>query len=437
MSGKALVVGKPNLVDKAGFLEDVERILDTRLFTNLGPYCEKLEKNVEAFLGVQRCIAVANATVGLELVMRALEFNSGSEVIVPSYTFIATVHAIKACGLVPRFCDVDAKTHLITVETISACLTPETVAIVGVHLWGLCCDVASLTALAKAHNLELLFDAAHAFGSRDTDGVCVGNFGKAEVFSMHATKLFNSFEGGLITTNDLKFDLKLRRMRNFGFEGQDLILSWGTNIKLSEIHASFAVRQLVGIRHLLETYRTNASVYCEEFKKTALAGVEVWNERFMSHEGCTHSYICVEVKNVFPLSRDEIMAELRKHNIYAKRYFFPGSHRCKPYASIHGDIDLPNTDKLCDQVLVLPTGLCIEVDDIRTIVGVIGQLMRTDRQDITETTISIDTSGKQIRLGFLEKERAALLDKLKRCEDEIEGLCTTHSGSDTPPFPQR
>ncbi|XRB07669.1 GDP-perosamine synthase [Pycnococcus provasolii] len=215
--------------------------------------------------------------------MRALEFKSGSEVIVPSYTFIATVHAIKACGLVPRFCDVDAKTHLITVETISACLTPETVAIVGVHLWGLCCDVASLTALAKAHNLTLLFDAAHAFGSRDTDGVCVGNFGKAEVFSMHATKLFNSFEGGLITTNDLKFDLKLRRMRNFGFEGQDLILSWGTNIKLSEIHASFAVRQLVGIRHLLETYRTNASVYCEEFKKTALAGVEVWNERFILH----------------------------------------------------------------------------------------------------------------------------------------------------------
>ncbi|XRB17857.1 GDP-perosamine synthase [Pseudoscourfieldia marina] len=417
----SLVVGRPNLVDKAGFLEDVERILKTRLFTNNGPYCEALQRNVEKYLGVRHCIAVANATVGLELVLRALEFEPGSEVIVPSYTFIATVHAVKACGLVPRFCDVDAKTHLITAESVSACLTRETVAIIGVHLWGLCCDVASLTAVAKAHEVTLLFDAAHAFGARNHEGIYVGNFGKAEVFSMHATKLFNSFEGGLITTNDSDLDSKLRYMLNFGIEDQDLIVSWGTNIKLSEVHAAFANRQLLGIHRLLDTYRTNASIYCEEFKR--LLGIEVWNERFMSYEGCTHSYICVEVKDGFPMSRDEIMAGLRKHHIYAKRYFFPGSHRCKPYISKDVDVDLPNTEQLCRQVLVLPTGTCITGADIKKIVGTIEELIKVYHGTSIDTKITTDQSGKQIRLNLLQIERATLLDKLRQCEEEIEGMC--------------
>jgi len=420
-STRALVVGRPNVVDEEGFLEDVKKIIDTRLFTNCGPYSEQLEKNIEEYLGVKHCVAVSNATVGLELVMRALDLEPGSEVIVPSYTFIATVHAIKSCGLVPRFCDVDAKTHLITVDHVSACLSPKTAAIIGVHLWGLCCGVEGLTILAEAHNLILLFDAAHAFGSRNTEGVAVGNFGKAEVFSMHATKLFNSFEGGLITTNDRDFALKVSRMRNFGICGQDVIGGWGTNVKLSEVHAAFALRQLNGIEKLLRIYGDNASAYCDELKE--VVGIDIWNERYLSHEGCTHSYICVEVTDDFSMTRDQLMAELRKESVYGKRYFYPGAHRCKPYASEHIKTLLPNTERLCTQVLVLPTGTCISSEDIQRIVSLIKQIYATGVPDrLAPVEIVIDESSKSVRLSALEQERSLLLERLKCCDMEIESL---------------
>jgi len=370
---------------------------------------------------VKHCVAVANATVGLELVIRALDLEPGGEVIVPSYTFIATIHAIKACGLVPRFCDVDAKTHLITVESVSACLSPKTAAIIGVHLWGLCCDVEGLTVLAKAHNLLLLFDAAHAFGARDSRAVAVGNFGKAEVFSMHATKLFNSFEGGLITTNDPDLAMKVSRTRNFGIYGQDLIGVWGTNAKLSEVHAAFAVRQLNGIEKLLKIYRDHASAYRDELKE--VVGIETWNERYLSHEGCTHSYICVEVTDDFPMTRDQLMAELRKENVYGKRYFYPGAHRCKPYASEHIKTPLLNTERLCSQVLVLPTGTCISSEDIQRIASLIKQSYVNGVPDRhAPVDIAVDESSKSARLSALEQERSLLLERLKGCDEEIESL---------------
>jgi len=415
------VVGRPNVVDQEGFVEDVKKILDTRLLTNCGPYCDKLEVRVAEYLGVKHCVAVANATVGLELVIRALDLEPGGEVIVPSYTFIATIHAIKACGLVPRFCDVDAKTHLITVESVSACLSPKTAAIIGVHLWGLCCDVEGLTVLAKAHNLLLLFDAAHAFGARDSRAVAVGNFGKAEVFSMHATKLFNSFEGGLITTNDPDLAMKVSRTRNFGIYGQDLIGVWGTNAKLSEVHAAFAVRQLNGIEKLLKIYRDHASAYRDELKE--VVGIETWNERYLSHEGCTHSYICVEVTDDFPMTRDQLMAELRKENVYGKRYFYPGAHRCKPYASEHIKTPLLNTERLCSQVLVLPTGTCISSEDIQRIASLIKQSYVNGVPDRhAPVDIAVDESSKSARLSALEQERSLLLERLKGCDEEIESL---------------
>lgn len=193
---KTLVVGRPNVLDAKGFVEDVEAILSSRLLTNCGPFMIQLEESVREYLGATHVVAVANATVGLELALRALDLAPGKEVLVPSFTFVATAHAVRTAGLRPVFVDVDATTHFVDLESARSRVTSSTVAVIGVHLWGSAGDAAGLEALAAELGLAVVYDSAHAFGARYDDGKRVGCRGDAEVFSLHATKLLNTFEAG-------------------------------------------------------------------------------------------------------------------------------------------------------------------------------------------------------------------------------------------------
>jgi dTDP-4-amino-4,6-dideoxygalactose transaminase len=209
-----LHVGRPNVGDRDAFMRRVERILDARWFTNYGDCVQELEERLARYLGVRHCVTVCNATVGLEIVARALGFEG--EVIVPSLTFVATAHALQWQQIRPVFCDIDPRTHCIDPDQVERLVTPRTTGIVGVHLWGRSCDVDGLQAVADRHGLGLMFDAAHAFGCT-YKGRMIGGFGRAEVFSFHATKFFNTFEGGAITTDDDDLAARLRLMTNFGF----------------------------------------------------------------------------------------------------------------------------------------------------------------------------------------------------------------------------
>src|SRR5438552_8694003 len=226
-----LHVGRPNIGDRRALLKRINDLLDRSWLTNDGPLLQEFEDRICELAEVKYCVAVCNATIGLELVIKALGLSG--EVILHSFTFIATAHALRWHGVTPVFCDIDPNTHNIDPLQVAELITELTSGIIGVHVWGRPCNVDALADLARRHNLKLLFDAAHAFGCSHT-GRMIGGFGDAEIFSFHATKFVNTFEGGAIVTNDSELAAKLRLMRNFRFAGLDTVTSLGSNGQMNE-----------------------------------------------------------------------------------------------------------------------------------------------------------------------------------------------------------
>jgi dTDP-4-amino-4,6-dideoxygalactose transaminase len=233
-----LHVGRPNIGGREQFMEYVNTIFENRWLTNRGPFVKQFEEELTNFLGVKHCITICNATIALEIAIRALGMQG--EVIVPSFTFIASAHSLQWQEITPVFCDIDPHTHNLDPLCLEKLITPRTTGIMGVHLWGRPCAVNALQEIAGRRNLKLLYDAAHAFGCTDK-GKMIGNFGDAEVFSFHATKFFNTFEGGAIATNDDELAARIRLMQNFGFAGFDNVVSMGTNGKMSEVSAAMGL----------------------------------------------------------------------------------------------------------------------------------------------------------------------------------------------------
>ena len=235
------IAGRPNIGNRDRLLQRIDDMLDRRVLTNNGPYVQQFEESIAELLGVKHCVATCNATAALQLAVRAL--NLSGEVIVPSFTFIATAHALAWEGITPVFCDVGLNTHTLDAEQVQSLITDRTSAILGVHLWGRPCDIPALTQIAEKSKLRLFFDAAHALGC-SFNGQMLGNFGDLEVLSFHATKVLNTFEGGALVTNDASLAAELRLARNFGFSGFDQVASLGINAKMCEISAAMGLTSL-------------------------------------------------------------------------------------------------------------------------------------------------------------------------------------------------
>ena len=362
-----LHVGRPNIGDRKAFLSRVEDILDRRWLTNNGPMVQEFEKRICDLLGVKHCVAVCNATVGLELTIRAL--NLTGEVIVPSLTFIATAHALQWQEITPVFCDVNPSKLCLDPDCVECMITPRTTGIIGVHLWGTPCDIDKLAEIAQRRNLKLIFDAAHAFGCSYA-GTRIGNFGHAEVFSFHATKFLNCFEGGAITTNDDVLAAKLRLMKNFGFSGYDKVTYIGTNGKMSEVSAAMGLTSLESMDTIIARNRDNHGCYAAQL--SSVKGLKL--RSYDDSEHPNYQYIVVEVdEQQSPLSRDELMRVLQSENVAARRYFYPGCHRMEPYLSYfpHSHLLLPVTERALQGVLLLPNGTAIGEEEISLICGII------------------------------------------------------------------
>ncbi len=362
-----LTVGRPNVGDVEGVLERIREVLESGRLTNRGPLVREFEQRIAAMVGVRHCIAMCNATVALEIVTRALGMRG--EVIVPSMTFVATAHALQWQQVTPVFCDIDPVTHQLDIEAVEALITPRTTGIVGVHLWGRPCDVAGLTRLAARHGLRLVFDAAHALGS-SCGGRMIGGFGDAEVFSFHATKVLNTFEGGAVVTNDDALAEKLRLMQNFGFSGFDNVIHLGINGKMSEVAAAMGLSSLEHLDRFLARNRANAEHYRRRL--SALPGIRLlpWDEgeRFNFH------YVVIEVDEpAAGVGRDVLLEILHAENVVARRYFFPGAHRMEPYWG-HSQ-PLPRTESLLERVLVLPTGCAVGPAEIERICDLVAQVL--------------------------------------------------------------
>ncbi|MCX6032768.1 MAG: DegT/DnrJ/EryC1/StrS family aminotransferase [Chloroflexi bacterium] len=363
----ALHVGRPNIGDRQQFMEYANRIFDNRWLTNCGPFASQFEQELSEFLGVKHCMAICNATIALEIVIRALGLTG--EVIVPSFTFIATAHSLQWLGVTPVFCDIDPQTHNLDPEGVEQLITPRTTGIIGVHVWGRPCAVDALQQIARARNLKLMFDAAHAFGCTHA-GKMIGGFGDAEVFSFHATKCFNTCEGGAITTDDDAVAARVRLMRNFGFAGYDDVTCVGTNGKMSEVSAAMGLTNLQSLDEFICANYRNYRKYQQEIGDIPGLSLIHYDE---SERG-NYQYMVVEVDpQITGLHRDGLIKVLHAENVLARRYFWPGCHRMEPYRSHfpNASLTLPRTEEVAERIMVLPTGSSITEQDIETICDIL------------------------------------------------------------------
>jgi dTDP-4-amino-4,6-dideoxygalactose transaminase len=362
-----LHVGRPNLGNREVLLARINDLLDRKWLTNNGPYVQEFERRVAETAGVRHCIAMCNGTVALEITTRALDLKG--EVIVPSFTFVATAHALQWQEITPVFCDIHPETFTLDPARVEAMITPRTTGIIGVHLWGRPCDVEALGGIAKRRGLRLLYDAAHAFGC-SRKGRMIGGFGDAEILSFHATKFLNTFEGGAVLTDDDALAAKIRLMKNFGFSGYDNVVYIGINGKMSEISAAMGLTGLESIDDIIAANRGNYEGY-----RKGLRGVEgIRLVEYDDRERCNYQYIVLELDEaVAGVSRDTLVDVLHAENVIARRYFHPGAHRMEPYRSHfpHAGLVLPETERLAARVISLPTGTSIGEREVETICSIL------------------------------------------------------------------
>jgi dTDP-4-amino-4,6-dideoxygalactose transaminase len=368
----ALHVGRPNIGDRERFLARVNDILDRRWLSNNGPVVQEFEKKVAEILGVKHALAMCNATAAIEIAARALGMHG--EVILPSYTFVATAHALQWQGITPVFADMDPTTHNIDPAKIEALITPRTTGIVGVHVWGRACHTEAIEKTAAKHNLKVMYDASHGFGS-STQGRMLGGFGSCEVFSFHATKFINCFEGGVVATNDDELAYQMRMMTNFGFTGYDRVEYLGINGKMNEVCAAMGLTNLEAMSEVIDVNRRNYLTYCEELR--SVAGVSVI--RYDPAERNNYQYVVIEVDpDVCRRNRDEIIEALHAENVIARKYFWPGCHRMEPYRTAQPDAwkQLPETERVAARVIVLPTGQTVDEETVRRVCGIIKEAVK-------------------------------------------------------------
>jgi len=371
-----LHVGRPNIGNRDSFLRRVNHMLDQRWLTNKGQYVQEFEQKIACYLGAKHCIATCNGTSALQIISRALGLRG--EVIVPSFTFLATPHALEWQELHPVFCDIDPATHNCDPVKVEKLITPRTTGIVGVHLWGRACDVEALDSVAKRHQLKILYDAAHAFGCSYREKM-IGNFGDAEIFSFHATKIFNTFEGGAIVTNNDSLAAQVRYMKNFGFGGHDRGIYVGTNGKMTEVSAAMGLTNLESLKEFIQINKLNYERYRSELD--GVAGVELI--KYDESEKNNYQYVVLNVdRETVGISCDQMAKILLAENVIVKRYFSPPCHQMEPYRSYfpHAGVLLPETQNMSMRLLCLPTGTNITPEHICHICQIIRLIIKNGKR---------------------------------------------------------
>ena len=367
-------VGRPNILNSKKFLIDSIKILNSKILTNDGIYVKKFEDIVSKISGSSYAIAVNNATIGLALIFKALDLKG--EIIIPSFTFIASAHASEWAGLKPVFVDVNPDTHSINIEKIEQSINEKTCAILGVHLWGLCCEVDEIDFIADKYNIPVIFDAAQAFDSKYKNRK-IGELGLASIISFHATKYINSIEGGAILTNDRGLSEKLKKMRNFGFSGFDNVSMLGINGKMNEFCAAMGISNIGRLKLIKKINFENYKFYKKLLKD--IDGIELLN--IPTHLKFNYQYIVLNIdSDKLGINRDQLIAKLNAKKIFARKYYYPGCHKSMPYSS-REDVKksrLNITESLSKSIMVMPTGSNVSFSDITFFVKQIRGIIKND-----------------------------------------------------------
>lgn len=348
-SNKPIYVTQPSLPPLEKFLPYLQQIWDSKVLTNGGPFHQQLEQALCDYLGVKHLSLFVNGTIALVTALQALRITG--EVITTPYSFVATAHALLWNGIKPVFVDIDSRTLNLDPYKIEAAITPQTTAIMPVHCYGHPCDVARIQKIADTYGLKVIYDAAHAFGVQLHSGSIL-NHGDLSVLSFHATKVFNTFEGGAIICPDAKTKQRIDHLKNFGFVDEVTVVAPGINGKMSEFNAALGLLQLKGIDEALQKRKAIHARY-----RDGLAGVQ--NIHCLPDAGekiANYGYFPILVRPEYPLSRDEVYQEMRDNGIYARRYFYPLISDFSMYRSLQPGAreNLPVASKTANEVICLP-----------------------------------------------------------------------------------
>lgn len=350
-AGKAspIYVTQPALPPLEEFIPYLQEIWDNKILTNGGPFHQQLEKALCDYLGVEHLALFSNGTLGLVTALQALRVTG--EVITTPYSFVATAHSLLWNGIKPVFADVHPDTLNLDPAKIEAAITPHTTAIMPVHCYGHPCDVEAIQKIADNYNLRVIYDAAHAFGVQDRGG-SVLRHGDLSVLSFHATKVFNTFEGGAIICPDAKTKQRIDHLKNFGFVDETTVVAPGINGKMSEINAAFGMLQLKHVDASLAKRKSLDKTYREAFQN--VSGIRCLGDA--GEQVANYAYFPILIEAGFSLSRDALYQKLKGENIYARRYFYPLITEFPMYrgmASAHRE-NLPVATAASQQVLCLP-----------------------------------------------------------------------------------
>jgi dTDP-4-amino-4,6-dideoxygalactose transaminase len=364
---------KPTLPELSSVLNLYQEAYNDGTITNAN-VVRRFEQRVEEMLQVRHCVAVSSCTSGLALVLRSFKLEK-PEVIVPSFTFFATGHAVVWNGLTPVFADCDPLTWTIDPESVEERITERTGAIIGVHLYGNPCDVVALERLASKYGLKLIFDSAHGFGS-SYRGRPVGQFGDAEVFSLSPTKLLVAGEGGLVTTSDPALAHSIRAARNYGDLGAYDPEVLGLNARMTEFNAALGLAGLDLVQRKLDRHNEIARLY--DALLADLPGLSF--QHVDSRDISTFKDYSVSVDaEAFGMSRDELAEALASRNVTTKKYFSPPLHRQALYAAYYEarPCDLRHTNHIADTVLSLPIYESLPDDTVRAVAGALRDYARS------------------------------------------------------------
>jgi dTDP-4-amino-4,6-dideoxygalactose transaminase len=366
---KPIYVTQPSLPPLAEFIPYLEKIWENKILTNGGPFHQKLEKELCDYLGVKHISLFTNATIALVTALQGLRITG--EVITTPYSFVATAHSLLWNGIKPVFVDVDPNTLNLNPAKIEAAITPHTTAIMPVHCYGRPCDVDAIQKIADNYNLKVIYDAAHAFGVKCHCG-SVLNHGDLSVLSFHATKVFNTFEGGAIICPDAKTKQRIDQLKNFGFVDEVTVVAPGINGKMSELNAAFGLLQLEHIDEALTRRQKIDATYRE--KLAGVKGILCLNGTNQAETN--HSYFPILVQADYPISRDELYQKLQEQGIFARRYFYPLISEFPMYRSLPS-AQRDNLSVAADaalRVMCLPIYPTLEIDKINKIINVIAGL---------------------------------------------------------------
>jgi dTDP-4-amino-4,6-dideoxygalactose transaminase len=368
---KITYVTRPIVPSINDFIPLVEELFASGQLTNKGKNHELLEIKLKALLKASNCLLFNNGTSALLCALKAFDFPIGSEIITTPWTFAATPHCISWNGFSPVFCDIEKNTFCIDSSKIENMITKRTRAILGVHVYGFPCNVIEIERIAKKYNLKVIYDAAHAF-TTEINGKGIGTYGDISMFSFHATKLFNTLEGGALTYNDGSLQKKVNNLRNFGICSEESVEDVGINGKMNELQAIVGLLNL----KLIDEEKRKRKILKEFYDKSFsnVKGIRI--PKMPQNTSHSYQYYTIIVEDEFPCSRDKIYDNLKNKNIFARKYFFPmcADYECYKDLPSSRPENLPVANDIKDRILCLPFYGDLDVTTANRIIKIIEKL---------------------------------------------------------------